>query len=111
LIVSLNKIDGLRKYLERLGKKLLPDCPIISAYTYRTQRIADTKATFGESAAEAAASAGGHCNGDSQRLYGWAVHGRKGGILRVHTTRKPRLISTRRVRNLRTEVNCLAYSA
>jgi hypothetical protein len=111
LVVSLDKIDGLRKYLERLGKKLFPDCPIISAYTFRTQRLADIKATFGEAAAESAASAGGHCNDDSQRHYGWAVHGRKGGILSVHTARKPQLISTLRVRNLRGELNSLVCSA
>ena len=108
LIVSLDKINGLRKYLERLGKKLFPGGPIISGYTYRAQRLADIKATFGEFAAEAAASAGGHCNDDSQRHYGFAVHGRKGGILRVHTARKPRLTSTLRVRNLRRETNALA---
>jgi hypothetical protein len=111
LIVSLDKMDGLRKYLERLGKKVFPGSPIISAYTYRTRRLADIKATFGESAAEAAASASGHCNDDSQRHYGWAVHGRKGGILRVHTARKPRLISTPRARNLRRETNYLVCSA
>ena len=106
--MSLDKINGLRKYLERLGKRLFPGGPIMSGYTYRAQRLADIKATFGEFAAEAAASAGGHCNDDSQRHYGFAVHSRKGGILRVHTARKPRLISTQRVRNLRRETNALA---
>jgi hypothetical protein len=110
LIVSLDKIDGLRKYLGRLGKKLFPKGPIISGYTYRTQRLADIKATFGDFAAEAAASAGGHCNDDSQRHYGWAAHGRKGGIIRVHTARKPRLISTPRMRNLRRETSALTSS-
>jgi ABC-type branched-subunit amino acid transport system permease subunit len=37
--VSLDKTNGLRKYLERLGKKLFPGGPIISGYTYQAQRV------------------------------------------------------------------------
>jgi hypothetical protein len=101
-LVGLRKIDGLRKYLERLGKRTLPGCPIVSAYTFRTQRIADIKATFGEEAAKAAASAAGHCSDRSQRHYGFKAHGRAGGIVKVYTAREPRMVSTPHVQNLRT---------
>ena len=101
LVVSIANIDGLRKYLGRCGKRVFPDGPVISAYSFRAQRLADVKKSFGATAAEAAASAAGHCNDRSQRHYGFAVHGRGRGIRSVHTARKPRIVSSLRGQNFR----------
>jgi hypothetical protein len=102
-VIALQDTGGLRKYLERLGKRVLPGCPILSANTFRSQRLADIKASFGKDAAKAAACAAGHCNDDSQRHYGHKTHGRKGGIVRVHTAREPRLKSTLHLQQLRSQ--------
>jgi hypothetical protein len=100
-VVGLHKIDGLRKYLDRLGNKTLAGYPTVSAYTFRTQRIADIKATFGQEAAKTAAAACGHCSDGSQRHYGFKCHGRVGGIVKVYSAREPRMVSTAHIQDLR----------
>ena len=100
-IVSAEEVDSLRSFLGRLGRRVFDDAPTLSAYVFRAQRLADIKATFGDDAAAAAASAAGHCSDRSQRHYGFAAHGRKGGIIAVHTTRPPKLVSAARGRRMR----------
>ena len=102
--VFVAEVDSLRSFLARLGKHIFPGGPNLSAYTYRAQRLADIKAAFGDEAAAAAASAAGHCSDRSGRHYGHASHGRRRGIVAVHTARAPKLVSTpkgRRMRELR----------
>jgi hypothetical protein len=102
--VSVTEVDSLRSFLARLGQRIFPGGPNLSAYVFRAQRLADIKAAFGEEAAAAAASAAGHCSDRSGRHYGHASHGRKRGIVAVHTARAPKLVSTpkgRRMRELR----------
>jgi hypothetical protein len=100
-IVNVAEVDSLRSFLARLGQRLFPGGPNISAYVFRSQRLADIKAAFGEDAAAAAASAAGHCSDRSQRHYGHASHGRKRGIVAIHTARAPKLVATPRGRRMR----------
>jgi hypothetical protein len=100
-IVSVTEVETLRAFLLRLGERVFPKGPIISANVFRAQRVADIKAAFGEGAAAAAASAAGHCSDRSQRHYGHASHGRKRGIVAVHTARPPKVVATPKGRAMR----------
>jgi hypothetical protein len=99
--VNVAEVDSLRSFLARLGRRLFPGGPNLSAYVFRAQRLADIKAAFSDEAAAAAASAAGHCSDRSGRHYGHASHGRKRGIVAVHTARAPKLVSTLKGRKMR----------
>jgi hypothetical protein len=99
--VSVAEVDSLRSFLSRLGQRIFPGGPNLSAYVFRAQRLADIKARFGGEAAAAAASAAGHCSDRSGRHYGHASHGQRRGIVEVHTTRAPKLIATPKGRKMR----------
>lgn len=68
--------DALRKTVSRAGKRVRMPMPI-SPYSFRSQWVADAKATFG-SGADVAAGAG-HSSLRSQSAYGRVEHGRRGG--------------------------------
>lgn len=88
--------DALRKTVSRAGKRArMPRS--ISPYAFRSQWVADSKATFG-SGADVAAGAG-HSSLRSQSAYGRVEHGRRGGggLVATRATRaaKEPKISTR----------------
>ncbi|MDQ2079051.1 hypothetical protein RA307_02575 [Xanthobacteraceae bacterium Astr-EGSB] len=91
MVVSISSKNAMRKALERLGKRALPEVPVtITPYVFRHQAIADLKATVG--AGGDVAVAAGHCTDRTQSHYGRVEHGRKSkGFIGVKSSRKPQV--------------------
>lgn len=103
IAVRLEGTNGMRKALERLGRRALgPDAPKITGYVYRNQVIADYKATLGAGVSVAAAA--GHCTDRTQSRYGRVVHGRRRGeLVGIIANRTPRIGNIERTRLLRSD--------
>lgn len=103
IAVRLEGTNGMRKALERLGRRALgPDAPKITGYVYRNQLIADYKATLGAGVSVAAAA--GHCTDRTQSRYGRVEHGRRRGeLVGVIASRTPRIGDIERTRLLRSD--------
>jgi hypothetical protein len=97
-VVKINSADALSKAIKRVGRRVFPTGPAITAYVYRHQRLADAKAAFG--AGEKAALAGGHSTDRTQAKYGNVCFGRRGGLVGAFGTRQPRLVAVARARTL-----------
>lgn len=99
IVISLPGTNGMRKAVEKLGRKALGDGVKITPYVFRQQAIADLKKTFGAGAVVAAAA--GHSTDRTQSHYGRVEHGRRRpDLLGVTAKREPRVGNIERTRAL-----------
>jgi LPS sulfotransferase NodH len=100
IVVALDGTNGVRKALEKLGRRALGDgTPKLTGYVFRHQAIADYKKTFGAGALVAAAA--GHCTDRTQSHYGRVEHGRRRTeLIGVRAKRTPRVGNIGRARLL-----------
>lgn len=99
--VAIRSASALAKAINRIGRKAFPNGPLIGPYVYRAQHAANLEAAFGAGAQVAAAL--GHSTDKTQHRYGNVRHGRRGGLIRVQGSGKPRLVAVERARKLATE--------
>lgn len=93
--VHVESTEALRKTISRIGHAA--GLTGISATCFRTQWIADAKATYGSG--EEVAAGAGHCSIRSQSRYGRVEHGRKGGggLIGTFCERQPKAASQARL--------------
>ena len=97
-VVKVKSAGALSKAIKRIGRRVFPDGPSITASVLRHQRLADAKCAFG--AGEKVALAAGHRSDRTQSKYGNVAHGRRGGLIDAFGSRKPRLVAVPRARAL-----------
>ena len=97
-VVRVQSSGALSKAIKRIGEKVFPEGPKITANVLRHQRIADAKVAFG--AGEKVALAAGQSTDGTQAKYGNVVHGRRGGLIDAFGSRKPRLGAVARAHEL-----------
>jgi hypothetical protein len=100
VVVALDGTNGMRKALEKLGRRALGEgAPKLTGYVFRHQAIADYKKTFGAGALVALAA--GHCTDRTQSHYGRVEHGRRRTeLIGVKAKREPRVGNIERARLL-----------